>query len=57
MSLSLEERLIDICSALEKAQAEFNIATDCCVTAIEGMHQRMERVEKWIIDHENLIKD
>ena len=57
MSLSLEKKLIEICAALEKAQAEFNIATDCCVKAIEGMHERMERVEKWILDHENLLKD
>ncbi len=35
---------------LEKQKFEFEEAAKCCVEAIHGMCQRLERIEKWMLE-------
>lgn len=44
----LEQRLDAVCDSMESAQAEFNQATQCLVEALTTIHERLERIEKWI---------
>lgn len=53
----LEQRLDAVCESLESARAEFNQASQCVVEALTGTHERLERIESWIKNQENLVKD
>ena len=48
MIADLEKRLDAVCETMQTAETEFKQATQCVVEALEGIHQRMERIEKWI---------
>lgn len=48
MNADLEKRLDTIYESMQAAENEFNEATKCLLEALEGIHQRMERIEKWI---------
>lgn len=50
MNKDLENRLDAMCESLELQKNEFEEAAKCCVEAIQGMNQRIERIEKWMID-------
>lgn len=49
----LEQRLDAICETMESAQTGFNEATQCVVTALTGVHERLENIEKWIKNQES----
>lgn len=55
MIADLERRLDDVCKSIENSREEFDKATESCVEVIHGMHQRMERIEKWIEKQEGLL--
>jgi tetrahydromethanopterin S-methyltransferase subunit G len=44
----LEQRLDAVCESMESATAEYNQSTQCLVEALQGIHERLERIEKWI---------
>lgn len=44
----LEQRLDAVCETMESAAAEYNQSTQCLVEALQGIHERLERMEKWI---------
>ena len=52
----LEQRLNAVCDSLMAAQKEFEQGAECCVQAIHGMHERMERIEKWIESQQSVFK-
>lgn len=33
---------------LNKSKAEFDIATQCFVQALQSLHERLDRIELWI---------
>lgn len=49
----LEQRLDAVCESLESAQSEFNQGTQFLIEAFTGIHERLERIEKWIKNQEN----
>jgi oligoribonuclease NrnB/cAMP/cGMP phosphodiesterase (DHH superfamily) len=53
MSDDLEQRLTTLCESMEKAEAEYNQSTQCLVDALTTIHERFERIEKWIMTKEN----
>lgn len=50
MIADLEKRLDAVCDSMETAEAQFHQTTACCVEALQGLHTRMERIEKWILE-------
>ena len=44
----LEQRLDAVCESMESAAAEYNQSTQCLIEALEGIHERLERIEKCI---------
>ncbi len=48
MIADLEKRLDAICESTTLAEKEFYEATQCLVESLQGINQRMERIEKWI---------
>lgn len=52
----LEQRLNVICDSLAVAQKEFEQGAECCVQVIQGMHERLERIEKWIENQQDSLK-
>jgi len=52
----LEQKLNTVCDSLAAAQKEFEQGAECCVQAIHGMHERMERIEKWIESQQSVLK-
>lgn len=46
--IDLEKRLDTICESLESQRREFEEGVRLCTEVVEGMHQRLERVEKWM---------
>jgi hypothetical protein len=48
MTIDLEKRLDAICESLESQRLEFEKGVILCTEVVEGMHQRLERVEKWM---------
>jgi hypothetical protein len=42
----------EVCTALDGQSKAFDEATLKCYEAINGMSQRMERIEKWILEQE-----
>lgn len=55
MNDDLEKRLDAVCESLESQKFEFEEAAKCCVEAIYGMDQRLERLEKWM-EEKNKLK-
>jgi len=51
----LEQRLDAVCESMDAAKAEFEQSTQCLVEALTGIHQRLERIEKWIENQEKGI--
>ena len=49
----LEKRLDAVCESMESAAAEYNQSTQCLVEALTGIHERLERIEKWIESEKN----
>lgn len=45
----LESRLNVVLESLEAERKEFEEAAKLCVEAIFGIHQRLERIEKWML--------
>lgn len=50
----LEKRLETIYASLDNQKFEFEEAARCCVEAIHGMNERLERLEKWMANQEKL---
>ena len=46
-------RLDAVCELMESEAAEYNQATRCLVEALQGIHERLERIEKWIENEKN----
>lgn len=44
----LEQRLDEVCESMDLAKAEFEQATQLLVESLKTIHERLERVEKWI---------
>jgi hypothetical protein len=55
MSDDLEGRLTNLCDSMERAEAEYNQSTQCIVDALTGIHERLERIEKWIQEEKHLV--
>lgn len=49
----LEQRLDAVCELMESAAADYMQSTQYLVEALQGIHQRMERLEKWIESEKN----
>jgi uncharacterized protein with von Willebrand factor type A (vWA) domain len=49
----LEQRLDAVCESMESAAADYIQSTQCLVEALQGIHQRIERLEKWIESEKN----
>lgn len=49
----LEQRLDAVCESMESAAADYNQSTQCLAEALQGIHERMERIEKWIENEKN----
>ena len=43
----LEQRLDAVCESMESATADYNQSAQCLVEALQGIHERLERIEKW----------
>jgi exonuclease VII small subunit len=56
MSVDLEKRLDAVCESLEEQKHEFEEGAKICVEAMYGMHQRLERIEKWMKEREESPK-
>ncbi len=54
MSSSLKNRLNAVYKSLEKQKLEFEEAAKCCVEIIQGMNERLERIEKWMESQEKV---
>ncbi len=54
MTEDLERRLDAVCESLDKQKFEFEEAAKCCVEAIQGMNERLERLEKWMANQEKV---
>lgn len=48
MNVDLEKRLDAVLESLELQKNEFEEGATMCVEALHGMHQRLERIEKWM---------
>lgn len=48
--IEIEKRVDAICESLESQKFEFEEAAKLCVEAVQGLHLRMERIEKWILE-------
>ncbi|CEG60954.1 hypothetical protein [Legionella micdadei] len=48
----LEKRLDAVCESLESQRQEFEEACHLVVEAINNMSQRVERIEKWMLNKE-----
>lgn len=46
----LQIDLEEVCIALDEQSKAFDEATIKCYEAINGMSERMERIEKWILE-------
>ena len=51
----MSEKMEKLKSLLEKSRSEFDIACTCMTQALQSLHERMDRIEKWI--WENTKKD
>ena len=49
----LEKRLDAVCESMESAAADYSQSTQCLVDALTGIHERLERIEKWIENEKN----
>lgn len=49
--LELEIRLNKVLESLEEERKDFEDGAKLCVEAIHGVHQRLERIEKWMLKH------
>lgn len=49
----LEQRLDAVCESMESAAADYSQSTQCLVEALTGIHERLERIEKWIESQES----
>jgi len=49
----LEQRLDVVCESMESAATDYNQSTQCLVEALQGIHERLERIEKWIESEKN----
>lgn len=47
----LESRLNAVLESLEAERKDFEEGAKLCVEAIHGMHERLERIEKWMLEH------
>lgn len=52
----LEQRLDAVCESMESAQSDFNQATQCLAEALTAIHERLELIEKWIINQKSPAK-
>lgn len=46
--MSDELNIEDLTKSMKKAKDEFEIAAGLIATALTGVHERLERVERWI---------
>jgi len=54
MSVDLENKLDAVLESLEHQKNEFEEGATMCVEALHGMHQRLERIEKWMTEKNRL---
>lgn len=54
MSTDLEKRLDAVCESLDIQRNEFDQAAKCLIEAIQVMHERVERVEQWMLEKNKL---
>ena len=52
--MSIKE--VSLEAELQKSKAEFDLATSCLMQALEAFNERMERVEKWILENQGRAK-
>lgn len=52
----MSNKELSIEDELQKSKAEFDIATNCLIQALEAFNERMERVEKWILENQERVK-
>jgi hypothetical protein len=50
--IDLETRFLVIRDQMEKAEGEFNQATQCLLEALTAINERLERIETWIKNQE-----
>ncbi len=50
----LEQRLEAVCESMESATADYYQSAQCLVEALQGIHERLERIEKWIESEKKL---
>ena len=48
MTVELEKRLDAVCDSMASAQDDYEHATKFLAEALTGLHERLERLEKWI---------
>lgn len=46
----LEQRLDAVCESMDVSKSEFEQATQCLVDSLTTIHERLEQIEKWIMD-------
>lgn len=50
----LEKRFDTLYALLDVQRYEFEEAAKCCVEAVQGMNERLERLEKWMANQEKV---
>lgn len=48
IDFDVEQRIDAVCESMDLAKAEFEQATQLLVESLKAIHERLERVEKWI---------
>lgn len=52
MSEDLEKKLEEVCKAISTSAEDYHKSTILCIEALQGIHERLERIEKWIENEE-----
>ena len=53
MREDLNKRVDSVCEALHAAIEDYNLSTKCVLEALTGIHERLEKIEKWIESVQN----
>ena len=56
MSADLEKRLDAVCESMDGSIKDFDTATKLCIDALTAVHQRIERLEQWMMKQEEIFK-
>jgi len=55
--MSDELNLEELAKALKKSRDEFDIATACLATGLKEIHERIERIERWIAESQKSLQE